>query len=204
MTSDMQGFWDDVHRTRWVPSLGETTFDEYVEYLSGAGPFREELADAQAVLDVGPGFGKFLAGCQELGKRCFAVEISAENRTTLGLRGVLSWAPGEFARSNAAINMDVATCISVMQHCNEAMVLTLLRDVYAALRSDGVFYANGIINHQMRTQTDAENTRGGSHSYTLHDIQRMATAAGLVLAGSKQYPHPDFNIDVWIARMVKP
>lgn len=207
MNATTDDFWDRIHQLQHLPMLGETTFEEYLDYLGTVGPVAAELAEAKAVLDVGPGLGNFLRGLPPHVTSRHGIEASVENRIKLLTEdGIASWAPGDLSAvksQDSILKCDLATCISVFQHCNAAMVLTLLKDVHSALREGGAFYANGIVNEATRTLSDDENKAGGSHSHDLGEMSRLAQAAGLTVTGTHSYDHPAIHIGVWVARMVK-
>lgn len=214
MTEDFKPveWWDEVHRTAKVESLGGTTFGDYQKFLSTIGPFDSDLDNATAVMDVGPGLGRFLAGvCNH--KQRFAIELSPENHVKLRERGISTFFPGELSEGADAAFHDfvgLATCISVFQHCSDTMVKTLLADVWASLQPRATLYCNGVSEYEGASaewawqHNSAEyKTRAGRWSHPLRAILSWANAMGFNPGGMSTHRLEDVRLDTWVLRLTK-
>jgi SAM-dependent methyltransferase len=113
--------------------------------LDHAGPFKRNWADANVLLDIGPGYARLLRGSHS--KIRLAVEISPVNRTRLAEHGIIALDPLSTLRSELAERagtVDLALSVSCFQHCDELMVRRLLKLAGTLLRPGGAAYFENI------------------------------------------------------------
>jgi hypothetical protein len=187
-------FWDESHRKGSPTRLGRTEAHEYSEYFSKVGPFPQDLAVAQVLLDVGPGLGAYLREHQ--GRERHAIDVSEVSRTRAEGLGATAHAPGEIG----AVGADLATCLSVIQHCRPPAAELVFADVARALRKGGKFYVNGITGGH-HSSVPARLVSAGRCSYTPEGAVAMAENAGFKVAGKHVYKLG--STGVWILYLLK-
>jgi len=173
-------FWEGVHKRGSNVHIGNTQAADYATYFSKAGPFAKDLAAAQSVLDIGPGFGRYLAAAQGKSKR--AIDVSRLARERVRGMGVVAHAPGEIP---AGVS-DLATCLSVIQHCAEEAVGVIMSDSARALRSGGRFYLNGVHGGH-HTPSPEGRLHGARFSYSLDYMKELAGQNGFSVIGEHSY-----------------
>jgi predicted methyltransferase len=188
-------FWDNAHQKGSTTRLGNTEAHQYTEYFSKVGPFAQDLASATAVLDVGPGFAAYLRSIE--GKDRHAIDVSDVSRKRVEKMGVTAHEPGKVPAGIA----DLATCLSVIQHCMRPAAEMIFSDVFRALRQGGAFYLNGIFRGPVTSHTQ-RCLRAGRCSYPAEVAKEIAEAAGFTL--SSEHVYRLGSTGVWILRCVKP
>lgn len=188
-------FWEHVHRRGSNVHLGNTHAKDYTSYFTQAGPFAADLKRARAVLDIGPGFGRFLVS--QAAKECHAIDVSEVSRKRSEEQGATAHAPGKIGSGLA----DLVTCLSVVQHCDEPAFKTILADASRALRPGGVFYLNGVHGGH-HTPSPEGKLSGGRFSYSPARVRELAAEYGLGVEGEHVYRLG--ALEVWIFRLAKP
>jgi hypothetical protein len=191
----VEEFWDEVHGKASVLHLGNTPASRYTEYFSQAGPFEEDLAAAASVIDIGPGFYNYLASLE--GKERHAVDVSEVSREKGRAMGVEVYAPGEVGADVS----DLATCLSVVQHCDRGAVETIMSDAYRALRPGGRFYLNGVDGSRNGTPPEVL-LRKGKFGYAPDEACAMAEEAGFGV--HRKHVYKLGPLGVWILCLEKP
>jgi hypothetical protein len=194
-------FWDTVHSTDKVDSLGEAKPREFFDLFKSIGPFEGEFKESDSVIDVGPGKAHLLAAFQ--GKKKYAVEISEVARGRLSKTGVKSFSPFDRPRE---LNVDLAWCVSVFQHCDEAMLSVLLNWIHTALRVEGVAYLQGVelIPGATAPETDSGKLSAGLFTRPLIMLKAAAIDVGLQPAQwSVGAPVPGTPVRGYVLRCVK-
>jgi len=188
-------FWEHVHRRGSNVHIGGTQARDYTTYFSQAGPFAKDLERASGVLDIGPGFGRFLLS--QPSKARHAIDVSEVSRRRSEEQGATAHAPGKIGASL----VDLAACLSVVQHCDEPSFRIILSDAFRALRSGGVFYLNGIHGGH-HTPSPEGKLSGGRFSHTPARVRELATESGFDVQGEHVYRLG--AIEVWVFRLAKP
>jgi SAM-dependent methyltransferase len=173
-------FWEGVHKRGSVVHLGATTAQDYSDYFSKAGHFPADLAAASSVLDIGPGHFNYLNALAH--KERHAVDVSALCRDKARTFGVEAYAPGEIGAGVA----DLATCLSVIQHCEVGAVEVIFADTARALRKGGRFYLNGIHGGH-HTPSPEGLLSGGRCSHSLDCMREIAERHGFAVNGEHFY-----------------
>lgn len=187
-------FWDVSHKRGSTLRLGRTSAAEHADYFGRVGPFAEDLHAAKAVLDVGPGFGFFLASLE--GKKAYAIDVSSVSRDRVRAMGVQAFGPGEIGSSL----VELATCLSVVQHCDEPAVGLILDDVARALVTGGSFYVNGVCGGHCRP-TKEGLLGGGRFRNEADRVIELAKSRRMSVSGDHRYRLG--AVGVWILRFTK-
>jgi SAM-dependent methyltransferase len=197
-------FWNTVHAGQLTEHLGDTSRSDYVDFLSGVGDFKGQLASANTVLDYGPGKANFLMSIPRSIRRC-AIDISPVARQRLIVHGVEAYPPGGGSEEMIEGQIDLATCISVVQHCTEPTVRFILQDIANALRVGGHLYMNGIVEIKSATDDIESKMRHGRSGHALASVIAAARVFGLEHAGSAEYAVPEYPNDLrtWLLHLTK-
>lgn len=188
-------FWDHAHSRGSTTRLGNTKAHQYTDYFSKAGPFAEDLLNADSVLDIGPGFGDYLRSATD--KDRHAIDVSKVSRERVEGMGVTAYAPGEIGEEV----VDLVTCLSVVQHCNLEAVELLFADAFRALRPKGHFYLNGV--HGGHSSSDPRKLlSAGRCSHSLDDVRELAELQGFQVVATHAYSLG--STGVWILYLAKP
>lgn len=134
-------FWDDVFVRGRSDFVADHPPQYFFDILNLAGPFQEKFGLADQVLDVGPGFGRLLqAHTQIPAKRYnFAIELSEVNAKRLAEEKIADvFPPGSHGLDG--FNIDLAWSVSCFPHCDYNTQVTLIEQVWRALRPGGEFY----------------------------------------------------------------
>jgi len=194
-TEHVLQFWEGVHKRSSNVHIGNTNAIDYVNYFEKVGPFARDLQKATSVLDVGPGFGRFLNDQRSKDKH--AIEISELGRSRLAERGVKACAPGEIG----SVGVDLAACLSVVQHCDEPAFKVILADTFRALRPGGRLYMNGIHGGH-HTPSPEGLLHGGRCSYSPARVRELAAEAGFGVENDHVYRLG--ATEIWVFRLRKP
>lgn len=190
-----EDYWDKAHAQNSLTQLGRGSVENQYDYWSRVGPFLEDLDSAASVLDVGPGLGRYLAA-QE-GKDRYAIDVSEVSRLRMRDMGVAAYAPGDIG----GFDIDLATCLSVVQHCDKRAVEIILSDVARALRVRGRFYVNGLDVGHDNSGDPAVLMRRARFSYKVAAMCAMADDYGFAVVNEHSYGHGSFS--VWILCLEK-
>jgi SAM-dependent methyltransferase len=191
--SGVKTFWDDAHRKGSSTRLGLTKAHQYGDYFSKVGPFGVDLNNARSVLDVGPGLGNYMRSVE--GKERHAIDVSQVSRERMEGMGVKAYCPGEIGAGVA----DLATCLSVIQHCTREASDLVFADVARALRPGGKFYLNGICGGH-GSSNPTRLVTGGRCSYSPAEACELAERHGFVVTEQHVYS----SGRVWILYLTKP
>jgi SAM-dependent methyltransferase len=191
----VQEFWEGVHKRGASVHIGNTQAEDYTTYFSQAGPFVSDLERSKAVLDIGPGFCRFLDALK--GKARLAVDVAETSRDRARGVGAEAFAPGDVGAGVA----DLVTCLSVIQHCDEPSTKVILADAARALRSGGAFYLNGVFGGH-HTPSPEGLLHGGRFSYSPDRMRELLQESGLAVDGEHVYKIG--ALTVWIFRAIKP
>jgi hypothetical protein len=96
--------------------------------------------------------------------------------------GVEAHAPGEVPADVS----DLATCLSVIQHCAEEAVDVIMSDAARALRSGGRFYLNGVHGGH-HTPSPEGRLSGARFSHSLDFMKKLAAKKGFSVVGEHDY-----------------
>jgi SAM-dependent methyltransferase len=197
-------FWNTVHAGQLTEHLGDTSRSDYVDFLSNVGDFRSHLASANTVLDYGPGKANFLMSIPSSVRR-FAIDISPVARQRLIVHGIEAYPPGGGSEEMLEGQIDLATCISVVQHCTEPTVRFILQDIANALRIGGHLYMNGIVEIRETTDDIESKMRHGRSGHTLANVIAAARIFGLDHIGSAEYVVPKYPDDLrtWLLHLMR-
>jgi 2-polyprenyl-3-methyl-5-hydroxy-6-metoxy-1,4-benzoquinol methylase len=188
-------FWEHVHRRGSNVHIGNTHAKDYTSYFTQAGPFAADLKRAKAVLDIGPGFGRFIEALPA--KECHAIDVSEVSRKRSESQGAIAHAPGKIG----AGLVDLVTCLSVVQHCDESAFKVILSDAARALRPGGRFYLNGVHGGH-HTPSPEGRLSGGRFSYSPARARELAAENGLSVVGENVYRLG--ALEVWVLCLGKP
>lgn len=195
-------FWDDVFRNNRREWVKDRSADETIGMLSMVGPFEEELREAKAVLDVGPGEARLL---RELTCTRVAVEISGVNRVRLQREGIAVYLPAEKLYPKEENRIDLAWSISCFPHCDIPTQKKMLRQVHALLRDGGVFYLEGVEPVPGAPEV-GEEVKGpaGRHTVTVEEFSEWEETAGFVCTDViKRSFGKSCPVSGWVMRLVK-
>jgi 2-polyprenyl-3-methyl-5-hydroxy-6-metoxy-1,4-benzoquinol methylase len=195
-SAGVQKFWDEAHRKGSPTRLGLTEAHQYGEYFSKAGPFGVDFNNALGFLDVGPGLGAYMRSIPE-GKDRHAIDVSRVSRLRMEELGVKAYKPGEIGVGVA----DLATCLSVIQHCTKEASDLIFADVARALRPGGKFYLNGICGGHASSHPTRLVTSGRC-SYTPAEACALAERHGFEVL--EQHVYKGGSTTIWILYLTKP
>jgi SAM-dependent methyltransferase len=190
MKAHAEKFWDKAHQRGSGPHVRPKGPHRYTEYFELAGPFQEDVNASSAVLDIGPGMGQFLDSLE--GKEKYAIDVSSVSRERTRRMGGQAFEPGKIG----AGVVDLATCLSVVQHCDLEASRLIFSDASRALRPGGLFYLNAI--HGV---SKGEPMSLLSRGRFAHDLDELIELAGFSVAG--KHTHRVGNAHFWILRLVK-
>jgi predicted methyltransferase len=141
--------------------------------------------------------GRYLASLEN--KARHAIDVSGVSRDKARALGALAYAPGEIT----AVGTDLATCLSVIQHCNRDSVKVIFADAFRALRQGGHFYVNGVQAGAGTNDGDQwELLRRARFSHSLEVSSGIAEEAGFKVHGV--HTHKVGSLHVWVLCLVKP
>jgi len=170
----VEKYWDEKHTAMDPAYLSSGTIDGLARCFTGSD-ICATIKGARAVLDIGPGLGRILGELPDSVTK-YAIEVSPAGRARFAAAGITCFSPYDTPQP---LWVDVAWCVSVIQHCDAAAVERTLAWVGTALRKDGRFYLQGVLD--TIDMTDAQRLAAGRFS---HDVPvELAAKHGLVLAG---------------------
>ena len=184
-------FWDSKHRINSGSGLGRSTAQQYIDYFNKVGPFAEDLEDAESIIDIGPGLCNFLNAYPM--KERYGVDISSVGRQKMESHGIKAYAPGQAPEEIA----DLATCLSVIQHCTADQVEAILFDIATALKPGGVFYANGVYTG-CENADESSLLKRARFSHSLDFIREICEEYGLAI--TDEHPYKGHGMQIWIIR----
>ena len=163
---NVEKYWDEKHTAMDPACLSSGTIDGLARCFTGSD-ICATVKSARTVLDIGPGLGRVLGELPDSIAK-YAVEVSPAGRARLAAEGVTCFSPYDEPR---ALEADVAWCVSVIQHCDDAAFARTLEWAGTALREGGRFYLQGVLDDAVAT--DADRLAAG----------RFSHAAPIALAG---------------------
>ena len=189
-------YWDAAFRKNSGVSLGNTQAHEYADYFQKLETFAADFQDAESILDIGPGFGHFLAKHES--KERYAIEVSPVGRKKIEALGVTVFAPKKVEEEI----VDIVTCLSVVQHCSKDEVEVIFKDAAKALKDGGTFYVNGVDTGFDNDAAEKSFLRRRSRfSYSPQEIEALAKKNKLTV--SKKMVYRLGRMNVWIFRLKK-
>lgn len=182
-------FWDDVFRNQRREWVADKSAEELIAILALAGPFRDDLAAARSVLDVGPGEARLLKQCVAEGKYASAIEVSAVNRERLKAAGIAVTCqechnPINYhdADGKPLRPIDLAWSLSCFPHNDYPTQRALLAEVKQRLRPGGVFYLEGVQvapGHEGSALHEDVRMKAGRYTATVQEVAQWPEYAGL-------------------------
>lgn len=189
--------WNEHHRVEHLPALGRTTLKDYAELYNQVGMFSQELQEASAILEVGPGLLGYLRDVGPL-KRRIAIDVCEASLARCRAEGIEAVRPDE-ARNLTPRTVQLATCTSVFQHLGRPEMQQVFENVAHLLVPGYCLYFNGIVGWPGYTVA----RESGSISRPLLEVLEMAHTAGFDLVGVRQVAIADAPLFTYYGCLVR-
>lgn len=198
--TNSENFWDLVYTNSLLELIGDTTYQDYINYFSLIDSnFESEVLNAKTILEVGPGFGTFLNQVKST-RKVYAIEISEINRERLKRFGIEVFEPKKVIDRNF---IDLSICLSVFQYCDEDSLINIFHDVYNSLKNEGIFYCNGIFDISEEQISEEGKLAQGRFSYDPNIFKEIGCGLKFKIQKMNLYQTKSENIKGWAIKFKK-
>jgi len=164
-------FRDDVHQKEIVASIGDGNFDVATRGFKNTDDFYEKFQNSMAYLDIGPGFGQAIFESNAPAKGVADISMTAIRKIQEKDPEIEGYSISEPPPTS---KYDLATCISVAQHCDADALRNLMNFSYVALQSGGTLWIEGICAPDgSNSGHNIKNTKTGHHMWNSEDILNL-------------------------------